>query len=128
MTDKRMQDVTPQLTKGAQRIESYGPAGFRIAGITYAGSVLVRVEATENWSVTSAADITLESLAPLIAATPEVLIIGTGPRHEMIPPALRMALKQKGIASDSMDTGAAVRTFDILLAEGRKVAAALLLP
>ncbi len=121
-----MMDVTPRLVSGAQRIESYGPAGFKIAGSDYTRSVLVTVGVTQNWVVTSAADITMESLSALIALSPEILLIGTGARHEPIAPALRMALKSKTIPCDSMDTGAACRTFNILLAEGRNVAAALI--
>jgi uncharacterized protein len=58
----------------------------------------------------------------------ELLLIGTGARHEMIAPALRNALKEMGLAVDTMDTGAACRTFNILLGEGRRVAVALRLP
>lgn len=119
-------DVTPRLAAGAQRVESYGPAGFRIGGVEYTGSVLISPGGTQPWTATQASDITAESLAPLLDGDIELLLIGTGARHEMVAPGLRAALKAKHIGLDSMDSGAAARTFNILLAEGRKVAAALL--
>lgn len=121
-----MMDVTPQLTAGAQLIEAYGPEGFRIGGKQYATSVLVSPTVTQPLSLTLDT-LNAASLLPLLDAQTEVLLIGTGMRHEMVAPALRMALKARGIASDSMDTGAAARTFNILLSEGRKVSAALIL-
>lgn len=121
-----MMNVTPQLQAGAQRIESYGASGFRIAGKDYATSVLVSPAVTRPLALT-AEQLTAEALLPLLDPLPEVLLIGTGARHTMPPPALRAALKARGIASDSMDTGAAARTFNILLAEGRNVSVALIL-
>jgi uncharacterized protein len=69
----------------------------------------------------------MEALAPLLTADPatEILLIGTGTRHEMIAPELRAALKAHGIGIDTMDTGAACRTFNVLLGESRRVAVAL---
>ena len=70
----------------------------------------------------------LESLAPIVAAAPavELLILGLGPRFLPVPAALRQALKDQGIALEAMDTGAACRTYNVLLAEDRRVAAALI--
>ena len=56
----------------------------------------------------------------------EILLIGCGPRMQMLPPGLRQALKAIGVVAEPMDTGAACRTYDILISEGRRVAAALL--
>lgn len=121
-----MQDIMPQLGAGAQLVRSYGPQGFRIGQDSYASHVLILPAQTMTWG----GELTLEALAPLLAAEPatEIMIIGTGKRHEMIAPELRRALKARGIGFDTMDTGAACRTFNILLGEGRHVAAALLLP
>lgn len=123
-----MQNITPQLVRGAQVIESYGPAGFRIAGTDYAGSVLVTSYTTIAWPITAVESLTVESLAPLFDASPEVILLGTGARHEMIPSQIKQELKARGIGCDTMDTGAAARTFNVLLAEERKVAVALILP
>lgn len=118
-----MQDIMPPVGANAQLIRSYGPLGFRIGQADYTTHVLVLPTETHAWS----GELTLEALAPLFAYDPatEVLLIGTGARHEMVDPMLRKALKEKGLALDTMDTGAACRTFNILLGEGRRVAVAL---
>lgn len=121
-----MHDIMPPLAANAQLIQSYGPAGFRIGNAEYATHVLVSPTETIAWN----GELTIEALKPVVEAEPkcEVLLIGTGARHEMIAPELRRALKEQGLAVDTMDTGAACRTFNILLGESRRVAVALLLP
>lgn len=116
--------MMPPPGANAQVIQSYGAAGFRIGNTPYDTPVLVLQTTTVSWS----GALTMEAFAPLLVPEVEVLLIGTGARHEMVDPALRQALKARGVAMDSMDTGAACRTFNILLGEGRKVAAALKLP
>ena len=82
----------------------------------------------EPWGITSFADATLESLAAIteVADTIEVLLLGTGTQFLMLRPALREALRNAGLAAEAMDTGAACRTYNVLLAEGRQVATALI--
>jgi len=118
-----MHDIMPPVGADAQLIQSYGAAGFRIGNRQYDTPVLVTTNLTTEWS----GELTLEALEPLFATIPqpEILLIGTGARHEMIDQKLRMALKARGLGIDSMDTGAACRTFNILLSESRRVAAAL---
>ena len=112
---------------GRQVVEGYGGGGFRISGVVWNGSVLVRPEATEGWPVTAMSELDLESLGPLFRAEPpEILLIGCGARAELLPRALRHALRQRGTVTDVMDTGAACRTYDVLMAEDRRVAAALI--
>lgn len=125
-----MQDITPALGEKAQRIQSYGPAGFRIAGTDFAGSVLVSAFETTDISALSLEDIQADELSRLWTMDPplEVLLVGTGSTHQLLPPALRDTLKARGIGVDAMSTGAAARTFNVLLAEERRVAALLLLP
>jgi uncharacterized protein len=125
-----MQTIAPEISASAQMIQSYGPAGFRIAGIDYAGSVLVTPTSTTLVDLHTLEDITLDSFNALFAITPplEVLLVGTGAKHDMLEKDLRLALKAKGLPADAMNTGAAARTFNILLAEERRVAALLLLP
>ncbi len=107
-------------------IQGYGAGKFRIAGQVHEGSVLVFAERTVAWPVGEAADITLESLAEAVAASGvDILIIGCGPAFEPPPKELRDGLKEKGVALEWMDTGAACRTFNVLLAEDRAAAAAL---
>jgi uncharacterized protein len=125
-------DITPLLPAGRQIVESYGGGGFRVSGQRHQGSILVLPDRTLAWPVASLAEITLESLAPLVAAAPaagepraELLLIGCGPRLQLLPGALRRALRAQGLVCETMDTGAACRTYNVLLAEGRAVAAAL---
>jgi uncharacterized protein len=118
-----MHDIMPPVGAGAQLIQSYGAAGFRIGNVNYTTHVLVLPTQTTEWN----GAMTMEGLAHVLTADPaiEVLLIGTGARHEMIAPELRTALRTSGIAIDTMDTGAACRTFNILLGEGRRAAVAL---
>ncbi len=121
-------DVTPRVPAGRQVIQRYGNGGFRIAGTVHTGSVLVFAERTVAWAATAADQITLETLAPVLDGPEEVgiLLIGCG-RTAVPPPAgLAAALRPHGIVLEWMDTGAACRTFDVLLTEERPVAAALI--
>jgi uncharacterized protein len=111
---------------GRQLIERYGAAGFRVSGIVFAGPVLVFPDRTTLWE---GAAPTLDGLEPVIARGGIALILlGLGRRGAPVAPALRAALKAHGIGVEAMDTGAACRTFNVLLAEDRLVAAALLPP
>jgi uncharacterized protein len=120
-------DVTPLIPSGRQVIEGYAAGGFRVSGALYAGSVLVFVDRTELWPVSTLAEATLERFQPVIARGDiEILLLGCGARMGMVPSALRQGLRAGGIVVDAMDTGAACRTYDVLLAEERRVAAALI--
>ncbi len=121
-------DVTPQVPAGRQIIQAYGAGGFRVAGTRHDGSVLVFPERTLPWAVDSFASATAEGLAAVVAAEPkiELLLVGTGSRMMPIPAALRTHFRSLGIMVDAMDTGAACRTYNVLMAEERRIAAALI--
>ena len=120
-------DVTPLIPADRQVIDSYGAGGFHVSGAAYEGAILVFPDATMNWAVERFADVTAASLAPLLAhGDVEVLLLGCGTRMQPVPATLRQELRSAGIVVDAMDTGAACRTYNILLAEDRRVAAALL--
>lgn len=120
-------DITPVIPAGRQVIEGYSASGFRISGALHAGSVLVFVDRTESWPVAALSEATFERFAPVIARGDiEILLLGCGQRMGMVPPALRRDLRANGIVIDAMDTGAACRTYNVLLAEERHVAAALI--
>lgn len=123
-----MVDVTPLLPAGRQVVESYGGGGFRVSGRRYEGSVLVLPDRTLDWPVATLAELSAESLEPVAAADPvvELLLVGCGPRLQLLPRPLREALRARGVVLEPMDTGAAARTYNVLLAEGRAVAAALI--
>lgn len=120
-------DVTPQVAAGRQVIQGYGPGRFRVNDETLQGPLLVFPERTQPWDVTDFAALTIDSFAAVIAAEPrpEVLLLGCGTKQQLVPSALRSALRQYGIVVDMMDTGAACRTYNVLLTEERRVAAAL---
>lgn len=119
-------DVTPLVAKDRQVIESYGASGFRVSGTSYDGAIIVLPHATQPWPVMAIADISAASLAPVIEAGIQILLLGCGHRMQLVPPALRQELRAHGVVIDAMDTGAACRTYNVLLAEDRRVAAALL--
>jgi uncharacterized protein len=120
-------ELTPVLPSGRQVIEGYGASGFRVAGTHYAGSILVFPDATFEWPVSRFEDVTLDALQPVVErGGTEILLLGCGARMQRMPAALRQALKGAGISLEPMDTGAACRTYNVLLAEDRRVAAALL--
>ena len=121
-------DLTPLIADGRQVIEGYGDGKFRIAGIVHMGPVIVFPTRTITWAIGSIGDLGLASLDPVLNADPaiEVLLVGCGPRLVPLERSLRLALRERGIGADPMDTGAACRTFNVLLTEERRVAAALI--
>ncbi|OYW13251.1 MAG: hypothetical protein B7X02_02590 [Rhodospirillales bacterium 12-54-5] len=125
-----MQNITPTLTTRAPIIQSYGPAGFRISGVDYASSVLVTADTVIPLTIRTLDHITPDLFLPVAESQPpiEILLIGTGASHALLSSDLRAVLKAKGFNPDAMTTGAACRTFTILVSEERRVAALLLLP
>lgn len=121
-------DITPVVSAEFQLISGYGDGGFTVSGTRHEGSVLILAKQTLAWPVSSVADITVESLQAAIAyqPLPAILLIGCGKSMTALPKALRQALRQHGIVAEPMDTGAACRTYNVLLTEGRDVAAALI--
>ncbi|HVJ41593.1 MAG TPA: Mth938-like domain-containing protein [Dongiaceae bacterium] len=123
-------DVTPLIPEGRQLVEAYGDGGFKVSGTAYRGAVIVFPSRTLAWGVGAFADLTLEQFAPILAAgeagEASLMLLGCGPRMLMLPPPLRQGLRAVGIVSEVMDTGAACRTYNVLLAEGRRVCAAML--
>lgn len=120
-------EISLAVPKDKQVVESYGDGQFRISGQQYHGSVLVFPNRSEAWPVKHLDEVTSDSFKAVIESNDvEVLLLGCGPRMLMIPPELRSALRAEGVALEPMDTGAACRTYNVLLSEGRAVAAALI--
>jgi uncharacterized protein len=123
-------DLTPLVPQGRQIVESYGDGRFRITGKVYEGSTLVFPNRSLAWPIAEIAQLSeasLQSIADAGAAGEiDLLLLGCGPRMTLIPAPLRAALRAKGVVMEPMDTGAACRTYNVLAAEGRKVAAALI--
>lgn len=112
---------------GLQLVQSYGEGGFKVSGQRHQASILIFPDRTESWPVEIMAEFTLPSLTPILEFEPsiELLIIGCGATFTLAPLTLREALKAKKIGVETMDTGAACRTYNVLAGEGRRVAAAL---
>ena len=122
-------DITPIVPAGRQLIERYGPQGFRVSGVVHAGPVLVFPDRTLAWAMAGGGAVDIASLAPVIEhGGVAILLLGLGRRLGAIAAGLRTDLRAAGIALEAMDTGAACRTYNVLLAEDRQVAAALLPP
>lgn len=123
-----MTDITPAVSAGLQIVESYGGMRFRVSGAAYGGSVLVFPDRTLSWPVARIEDLSLDSLGPVVeaAAEIEILLLGCGARMAPVAPDLRAALRAHGFVLEPMDTGAACRTYNVLAAEARRVAAALI--
>jgi uncharacterized protein len=113
---------------GRAPIDAYGAGGFRFADMSHRGSILCLPSGVHGWDVTSPDLINAEMLARVFdeADAIEVLLIGMGTEFRRVPPDLRAALRERGIVTDPMSTGSAVRTYNVLLAEDRAVAAALI--
>lgn len=113
---------------GRAPLEAYGNGGFRFANMSHRGSLLCVPSGIHGWSPVAPEDLTVEAFERVLAEAGdiEVLLVGTGPELKPLPAELKQAFRDAGIISDSMSTGAAVRTFNVMLAEERAVAAALL--
>lgn len=124
-----MFDISTTLATGVTLINSYGQGGFTVAGTRYEGAICVTESEILPISIASASDFG-EFLGPFLAGltpAPEIVIVGTGKAHEFIALSIRKSVKDTyNISLDSMDTGAACRTFNVLTSEARKVAAILL--
>ncbi len=122
-------DVTPLIPEGRQVIQNYGGGVFKVSGQSYNGAVIVTPTASVAWDAPQQfSDLrdTHFDVDVLMASGIDVLLLGCGAKGAFVPPALRKALKDKGLTVDAMDTGATCRTYNVLMAEGRRVAAALM--
>lgn len=109
-------------------IEAYGSGGFRFAGLSHRGSLLCLPDGIWPWPVAQAEEITEQSLEPVFVRADAVslLLIGAGSVAWFMPPPLRQRCKALGIAVETSSTGRAIATYNIVLGEGRRVAAALI--
>jgi uncharacterized protein len=110
-----------------QVIRTYGPGHFLISDRDWREPVLVTPTGTSAWPVARADQLAPANVAAVTssASPAELLVVGCGARAVFIPPAVRAELKAAGLSLEVMDTGSACRLYNVLLAEGRRVAAAL---
>jgi uncharacterized protein len=115
-------------TQQYQTITAYDETGVEINAIHFAHSLIVMPEvAPMPWPVSSFDALTAENFEQISAAAPDVVILGTGAKQRFVHPKLISSLTARRIGVESMDSQAACRTYNILMAEGRKVALALII-
>ena len=117
------------MARDAPSLDAYGGGGFRVSGQWRQGSLLIVADEAQSWPVASLADLTLASLAPVLAAgraEVEFLLLGVGPVNAQPPRAIREALLAEGLGLEFMDTPAAARLYNVLTSEGRRLATALI--
>ena len=119
-------DAAPHLPRQAP-IDAYGNGGFRFASMSHRGSLLCLPTGIWAWPVGAPQEITAESLERVFAAKGvELFMLGTGKQPWLMPEAMRWRFRDTRIGLEVTPTGPAVRTYNILLAEGRRVGAALI--
>ena len=116
--------TTPHFPRRAP-IEAYGEGSFRFAGMSHRGSLLCLPDGIWAWPVTTPAQVDAAALDPVLTNTSpiELFLLGSGRDPWFMPVDLRTRFRERGIAVDVMATGPAVRTYNILLGERRRVAA-----
>ncbi|WP_308916407.1 Mth938-like domain-containing protein [Jannaschia sp. LMIT008] len=112
-------DLSEPSYDGVQPFDGYGPGFFRIGGLVHGGPQLVHGMTVTPWDGTASALVAL-------AGTVDVILYGTGAEIAHPPGDLRVACEDAGIGLEAMQTPAACRTYNVLVGEGRRVAAAVL--
>ncbi|MFI3903031.1 Mth938-like domain-containing protein [Ochrobactrum sp. S1502_03] len=113
---------------GRAPIDAYGNGGFRFAEMSHIGSILCLPSGIHGWQPHTPPVLSCDDLGAILeqANDIEILLVGTGMDLRRIPEDVRALLREHRISSDPMSTGAAVRTYNVLIAEDRAVAAALI--
>ncbi|MGA8819164.1 MAG: MTH938/NDUFAF3 family protein [Xanthobacteraceae bacterium] len=109
-------------------IDAHGAGGFRFAELSHRGSLLCLPDGIWAWPVDDIAALTEGALSPVFARSAELdfFIIGTGAEPWIMPEPLRQKFRQAHLSADAMTTGAAVRTYNVMLMESRRVGAGLI--
>ena len=117
----------PHLPRQAL-IDAHGGGGFRFAGMSHRGSLLCLPDGIWAWPVAVPAELTAESLAQVFARAEllDFFVLGTGAAPWIMPEALRTRFRAAHISADTMATGPAVRSYNVMLMENRRVGAGLI--
>ncbi len=109
-------------------IDAYGDGGFRFAEMSHRGSVLCLPTGMHAWAATNAAEVSLETLSPVLALADDldVLFIGMGEDIAPLAPEIRAAFRELNVIVEAVGTGSAISTYNVLFGEKRAVAAALI--
>ena len=122
-------DITPLIGADRRIIQGYGPGLFRISGEVFHSPIIVFPDRVEPWNFHGdPAAFTEKDFTGFLdhAKGVEVALLGCGASMPFVSPALRRVFSGRGVALEVMDTGAACRTYNVLMSEGRQVAALLL--
>ena len=113
---------------GRPPIDAYGNGGFRFADMSHRGSILCLPSGVYGWDAGEGHLLTKDLFQRVLAETGDIefLLVGTGLSIRPLPAELKTVLRAANVSSDPMSTGAAVRTYNVMLAESRAVAAALI--
>jgi uncharacterized protein len=119
--------ITQITGEGQHVVTGYSPDHVAVNGVRYTASLILRPDALlPAWPVTDAAQLRPEDLRWVRERPPEILLLGTGPRQVFPARAVWRELRMEPWGIEIMDTAAACRTFNLIVAEGRTVAAALI--
>jgi uncharacterized protein len=120
--------MTPASARypGRAAIDAYGNGGFRFAEMSHRGAILCLPSGVYAWEPAAPLDIASFALVFAENDALQSLLLGTGAKQVFPTPDLRRAFAEAGVGLEAMNTGAACRTYNILLAEGRPVGAALI--
>ena len=122
----------PRFAPGAHLIAAHGGGAFAFAGMSHKGSILATPSGVRPIDAATVADLAEGALAPLFAEVAErpgsieFLVVGTGAGMAPLPGALRAALGKAGVRFEAMATGPALRVYNVMRSEDRRVAAALI--
>ena len=119
--------LTDETQPGTNFIRAYAHGEIRIGERPIRSNCIVTANSVVDWPVKSIDALTLADLEPVIALDPEIVILGSGENQRFPDPQLLGAILSRGIGCEVMTTGAACRTYNVLVGEDRKVAAALVL-
>jgi len=128
MTDTKGIEIREAHFPGRAPIDAYGNGGFKFANMAHTGSLLCLPSGIYAWDVSTPDDLSVKNFKKLFkeSGDVEILLVGSGMDLVPLQPPLRKKLRGVNISADPMATGAAVRTYNVLVAEGRAVAAAFL--
>jgi uncharacterized protein len=112
----------------AAPIDAYGDGGFRFAGLSHRGSLMCLPDGIWAWPVAAPQAVTPETLGLVFAraARLDLFILGTGRDAWIVSPALLASFREHSLKWEAMPTSAAIRTYNVLVVEGRRVAAGLI--
>jgi uncharacterized protein len=121
-------DVTPLIRRDAKIIQGYKDGMFKVSGEVFTKPIIILADRIIDWPLShDVNNLTVEDFVPLENLGIEVVLLGTGAKQIMLPTVLRQAIRARyGFTIDAMDNGAASRTYNVLMAEGRPVAAVLI--